>query len=228
MISVMMLPIFMLLVMMLGAVAYKRALLEPIGSSFARMSLGALNYNPGGLVVPSGYHVPTIPYGPPAGSRATAEIVVISPTVANFNTKQFILRRNEADGSFTAVTFGFYVAPTAAPSLPIIGINLTGLTTQPQIATAIATALRTAGFNAPAPTSPNIFLTQPFPGSQGNDAFFSDFNAGGILVISRNGSQGLAINLYGNTLFGGIELAVPVRIGRIYGMAPVAPPLLNE
>jgi len=68
-------------------------------------------------------------------------------------------------------------------------------------------------------------VQQLFPGSQGNLAFFGDFAAGTILSLSQNGSQSLVIDLYGNTLFGGFELSVPLRIGnRIFGAGPVVPP----
>ncbi len=193
----------------------------------------ALPYNPGGLTVPKGYRVPAYPYGdPPAGALARLYLTVISAVIATFNTLQFTLRRNEADGSFTAITFEFYVDPTPAPVLPIVAINLTGVTTAIQIANAISLAVQSAGFQSPVGSGAQLIITQPFAGSQGDVAFFNDFNGNTLLAVGAGPAFSpflLELTQYGDTMFwGGNELTVPLRIGKIFGMAPVVGPVFSN
>jgi len=207
---------------------YRRELRRELEFCFA---LGQLQYNPGGLTVPLGYHVPAMPYLPPAGRAGTSFWQFDSNSPTAYNTLPFTLRRNNADGSFTAIQFEYYRAPTAAPSLPIIGINLTGYTTNIQIRNATAVALELQGFDVVAGASANMAVRQPFGGDQGDIGFFGDFNGLGLLTIGPSwnlADQSDSFALYGNTVFfGGNELAVPLRIGLNYGMAPVAPPIFD-
>ncbi|HXK20818.1 MAG TPA: hypothetical protein VNG33_23565 [Polyangiaceae bacterium] len=195
-------------------------------------TLGTLQYNPGGLVVPNGYWVPGMPsnsgavYPPPAGRVSSAAWIIADPTIGDYNTKTFTLRRQNADGGFTAIEFEFYRAPTAAPSLPIIGIDLTGFTTVNQIAAEIMLVLRTQGFVVQSNGANHLTVSQPFAGDAGDLGFFVDFNGLNAINIGPDfGSTGHVFASSGNTaFFGGGELSVPIRIGMIYGVAPVAPP----
>lgn len=195
--------------------------------------MNSLGYYPGGLVIPRHYYAYSIPYGVPAGGIGSLYMAVLSTVVASFDQKQFTLRRCEADGSYTAINFEFYVSPTVAPSLPTIGIDLTGLTTLAQIRNEIALAVSSVGFFAPAGSTSRLRITQPFPGSQGDVAFFGDFGAGGLLEVESGPGwitvPPLSLHQYGDTMFwGGTELSVPLRIGVIMGMAPTVSPIVNN
>ncbi len=221
-------PLLLCLLMLIVLVhTYRRELLGEY-----HFALGALNYNPGGLVVPRGYWVPGMPsnsgaiYPAPVASITRGFWQINLATVATYNTKTFTLRQQLADGGFTAIEFEFYVSPTPAPSLPIIGIDLTGLTTTSQVASAIGTALAVQGFRVSA-SGPQLIVTQPFPGSAGDLGFFVDFAAINAINIGPDfGQLSHAFQSSGNTVFfGGVELSVPIRAGLIYGMAPVATPV---
>lgn len=212
------------LVLTLGFMKYA----PPWASEFA-FALGGLNYNPGGLVVPAGYHVPTTPYLPPAASQTTGVWRFISGTAASYNTKQMTLRRQNADGSYTAIVFEFYNTG-GGPSLPIIGINVTGMTTAAQVRGIVATTLAAQGFLVTLLTGANMRVTQPVAGDAADIGFLGDFHSSGLFVIGPDIPRGDDLfSIYGQTIFfGGYELSVPLRIGRIYGMAPVAEPFTGE
>lgn len=192
-------------------------------------ALGGLNYNPGGLVVPAGYHVPTTPYLPPAASQTSGVWRFISGTAASYNTKQMTLRRQNADGSYAAITFEYYNTG-GGPSLPIIGINVTGMTTAAQVRGITATQLAAQGFLVTLLTGANMRVSQPVAGDAADIGFLGDFHSSGLFVIGPDIPRGDDVfSLYGQTIFfGGYELSVPLRIGRIYGVAPVAEPFTGE
>lgn len=194
-------------------------------------SIGGVGYYPGGLVVPAGYHKPTTPYLPRAANQPRGIWQVQGTTVATYDGLTFTLRRNNQDGTYTSVQFECYVNPTPAPSLPIIGIDLTGLTTATQIAAAFAAALATAGFSV-LHFSPNDYfsVTQPAPGAQGNLGFLSDFDGGNLINIGATDGQATDVfAIYGQTVFfGAYELSLPIRVGKIYGAAPVASPNVSN
>ena len=220
--------LMMLATLLVLCFTYRRELRRELEGCYA---IGTLDYFPGGLVVPAGYSVPTMPYLPPAGRVGAGVWQFDSPTVADYDANTFTLRRNNADGSFTAIEFEYYVSPTPAPSLPIIGINLTGMTTNIQIRNATAFALELQGFDVTSGSAANMTVRQPFAGSQGDIGFLSDFNGGGVFTIGPSADladQSDAFSPYGNTIFfGANELAVPVRLGLTYGMAPVQTPVFN-
>ncbi len=192
--------------------------------------MNRLNYNPGGLTVPRGYRAYPYPYGdPPAGATGRLYMKVLSAILADYDGKEFTLRRNEADGSYTAVTFGFYVAPSLAPAPPIVGIDLTGLVGTIAIANRIAQVVEVdADFRTGPPGLTNLLIIeQPFGGSQGDVGVFADFTAGTELQIGSGLSFGapdgpnVTLTQYGDTVFfGSTELTVPLRIGYIFGMGP--------
>jgi hypothetical protein len=192
-------------------------------------SLGSLNYNPGGLVVPVGYHVPVTPYLPPAANVSASWWTFLSGVSASYNGLNINLRRNEADGSFTSLQFQYYNTG-GGPALPIIGINVTGLAAAIDIRNATRAALVTAGFVVPngTPTT-SMRVQQPFPGTQGAVGFVGDFNGLGLIAWTVNGYQAPIdpLSIYGNTLFFGFEVSAPAIIGRTRGMLPVAAGIFN-
>lgn len=189
-------------------------------------ALGSLPYNPGGLRVPLGYNLPTCPYSSgPAASLPAAYWQILLGTASSYNGQYFTLRRNEQDGTYTEISFKWYV--TTPPISPFVGINVTGLTTTLQIRNATAAVLRAQGFNVVTPNNNNLMLVQqPFPGNQGDVGFFATDDA----LVSIGPQIGYWISPpsyagYGQTVFfGGFETTAPLRIGRIHGMGPVTPP----
>jgi hypothetical protein len=192
-------------------------------------AIGGLNYNPGGLVVPVGYHVPTTPYLPPAASQTSGVWRFISGTAASYNGLNMTLLRQNADGSATSIQFQYYNTG-GGPALPIIGIDVTGMTTAAQIRGITATQLAAQGFLVTLLTGANMRVTQPVAGDAGDVGYLGDFSGLGLFVIGPDIPRGDDVfALYGQTIFfGGYELSVPLRIGRIYGMAPVAEPFTGE
>jgi len=191
-------------------------------------AIGGLNYNPGGIVVPAGYHVPTTPYMSPAGNQTSGVWRFISGTAASYNGKQFTLRQMNADGSYTSITFEYYTG--APPALPIVGINVAGMTTAAELRDVTGEILFQHGFIVTELGAANMRVTQPNPGDAADVGFLGDFDEAGLFVIGPDIPRGDDLFfLYGQTIFfGGFELSVPLRIGRIYGMAPVAEPFTGS
>lgn len=192
-------------------------------------AISGLNYNPGGLVVPAGYRVPTAPYMPPAARQTSGVWRFISGNAASYHNKSMTLRRQNADGSFTSIQFTYYNTG-GGPSLPIIGINVTGMTTAAQVRGITATQLASQGFLVTLLTGANMRVSQPVAGDAADIGFLGDFDNQALFVIGPDIPQGDDIfAMYGQTIFfGGYELSVPLRIGRIYGAAPVAEPLVSN
>ncbi len=211
----------MLCVLLMMAAALLWRFKEEIGRELV-FSIGQLQYNPGGVTVPAGYRLYNAPYLPTAAQVSQSYWLFLSGVAASYNTKLINLRRNEADGSYTSVAFQYYNTG-GGPSLPIIGINVTGMTTALQIRNATAAALRVGGFLAPAGSTGSLLVSQPFPGTQGDTGFMGDFDGAGLIAVGPSYAQPLAaLSIYGNTIFWGSELSVPALIGPIRGMVPVA------
>lgn len=193
-------------------------------------AIGALQYNPGGLVVPAGYYVPTVPYMSPAARRNSAIWVFLSGTAASYNGQGFTLRRQNADGSYTSIQFEYYNTG-GGPSLPIIGIDVTGNTTSNQMAADTALALADQGFIAAVTpyAADTIRVTQPSAGDAGDVGFFGDFDGAALISIGPSaGEVSGAFSIYGNTVFfGGIEIAVPLRVGPLLAAGPVRPAIFD-
>lgn len=189
-------------------------------------ALGTLPYNPGGLRVPLGYSLPRCPYSAgPGGNLPSAYWQFLTGTAASWDGQYFSLQRNESDGSFTAVSFKWYI--TTPPTPPFVGIDVTGLTTVLQIRDATAAALRAQGFLVQTPSNNDLLrIEQPFPGNQGDIGNFTTLDS--LLLIGPEIGHWITPPLYagyGQTVFfGGFETTAPLRIGRIYGMGPVTPP----
>lgn len=191
-------------------------------------AIAGFQYNPGGLVVPAGYHVPTAVYGAPAARRTSGVWRFVSGTAASYNTKGFTLRQQNADGSYTSIGFEYYNTG-GGPSLPTIGIDVTGQTTASQIRTITAAVLGSQGFLVTIIGSADLRLTQPNPGDAGNVGFFGDFDGQNLFDIGPDLPQGNDVfSVYGNTVFfGGVEIAVPLRVGPVLAMGPVAAPIFD-
>jgi hypothetical protein len=190
-------------------------------------AIGGLQYNPGGLTVPLGYHVPTIPYGTPAASANAGIWRFVSGTAASFNAKGFTLRQQNKDGSYTSIDFEYYNTG-GGPSPPTVGIDVTGMTTSAQIATITETVLEAQGFLVTR-TNNALRVQQPNPGDAGDVGFFGDFDGANLLVIGNLLATGDDVfSVYGNTVFfGGFEIAVPLRVGPLLAMGPVAPAIFD-
>jgi hypothetical protein len=150
-------------------------------------------------------------------TRARSLWSITDGTVANYNNGTFTLQSvADVKAGLPGTTFQFYVNPTPAPSLPIIGINLTGLANAAAIGAAIFAAVNTAavGFSVltPGPTTASLIFMQNAPGSLGNTQIDTSIWSG---LINGFGIEDSTVFFYG-----GQSLGIPLLWGPQRGMGP--------
>lgn len=155
------------------------------------------------------------------GVPASADFTFLSGVAASFNGLQVAI---DVPDVLANNIFQFYTG--AAPSPPIIGVNVAGLTLATQIALVFAAAALANGYGI-AVDGASVRLTQLFPGTTGNVDIFpqAPLLDGGLMSI-----QGVTISGLVPTFAGGADLSVPLRWGKNYalGFTSLQTPLFRE